>query len=56
MAGAGWIAKNCIAARLLSAASDLKREDGETAVKATINSGLTAGQHQPHPDLPDRGW
>jgi hypothetical protein len=56
MVGSGWIARNIVAARLLSAASDLKREDGETAVMDTIQSGLKAGQRQPHPDLPDRGW
>jgi bifunctional DNA primase/polymerase-like protein len=56
MVGSGWIARNIVAARLLSAASDLKREDGEIAVKATIQSGLKAGQRQPHPDLADRGW
>jgi hypothetical protein len=56
MIGAGWIAKNIVAARLLSAASDLKREDGETAVKATINSGVTAGSRKPHPGLSDRKW
>jgi hypothetical protein len=54
MAGAGWIERNIVAARLLSAASDLKREDGEITVRATIQSGLKAGQRQPHPDLPER--
>jgi Bifunctional DNA primase/polymerase, N-terminal len=56
MIGAGWIARNIVAARLLSAAINLTREDGEAAVKATIQSGLKAGQRQPHPDLADRGW
>jgi Bifunctional DNA primase/polymerase, N-terminal len=56
MVGAGWIERNFVAARLLSAAINLTREDGEAAVKATIQSGLKAGQRQPHPDLPDRGW
>jgi hypothetical protein len=56
MVGARWIERNIVAARLLSAAINLTREDGETAVKATIQSGLKAGQRQPHPDLPDRGW
>jgi hypothetical protein len=56
MIGAGWIERNIVAARLLSAALDLTREDGETAVKATIQSGLTAGQRQPHPELVDRKW
>jgi hypothetical protein len=56
MIGAGWIAKNIVAARLLSAASDLKREDGETAVTATINSGVRAGSRKPHPGLSDRKW
>jgi hypothetical protein len=54
MAGAGWIERNIVAARLLSAASDLKREDGEIAVKATIQSGLKAGQRQPHLGLLER--
>jgi hypothetical protein len=56
MVGSGWIARNIVAARLLSAASDLKREDGDTAVMDTIQSGLKAGQRQPHPDLPERSW
>ena len=56
MVGARWIERNIVAARLLSAAINLTREDGEAAVIATIKSGLTAGQRQPHPDLPERSW
>jgi len=56
MVGARWIQRNLVASRLLAAAISLRNEDGETAVTATINSGLTAGQHEPHPDLPDRAW
>jgi Bifunctional DNA primase/polymerase, N-terminal len=54
LVGAGWIERNIVAARLLSAAINLTREDGETAVIATIKSGLTAGQRQPHLGLPER--
>jgi hypothetical protein len=54
MVGARWIERNIVAARLLSAAVNLTREDGETAVKVTIQSGLTAGQRQPHLGLPER--
>jgi hypothetical protein len=54
MVGARWIERNIVAARLLSAAINLTREDGEAAVIATIKSGLTAGQRQPHPGLPER--
>jgi hypothetical protein len=54
LVGAGWIERNIVAARLLSAAVNLTREDGETAVKATIQSGLKAGQRQPHLGLPER--
>jgi hypothetical protein len=56
MVGAGWIDRNSVAARLFSAASALKRDDGATAVKDTIDSGLTAGRRQPHPGLSDRKW
>jgi Bifunctional DNA primase/polymerase, N-terminal len=56
MVGARWIQRNVVAVRLLSAAINLRNEDGETAVRTTINSGLTAGQREPHPDLPDRAW
>ena len=56
MVGARWIARNIVTARLLSAAINLTRDDGETAVKATIKSGIDAGMRRPHPDLVDRKW
>jgi Bifunctional DNA primase/polymerase, N-terminal len=56
MVGARWIERNIVAARLLSAAINLTHEDGETAVKATIKSGIDAGIRKPHPELVDRKW
>lgn len=56
MVGAGWIERNIVAAHLEFAASSLKNDDGEAAVKATIKSGIDAGIRRPHPDLVERKW
>jgi hypothetical protein len=55
MVGAGWIGRATVEGRLLDAAtaSGLVRDDGRTAVLATIKSGLDAGEKQPHPSLPE---
>lgn len=56
MVGSGWIDQGIVAARLLSAAANLAKDDGEAAVRATISSGLRAGCRNPHPSLSERKW
>lgn len=56
MVGRGWIDQGIVAVRLLSAAANLAKDDGEAAVRATISSGLRAGCRNPHPGLPERKW
>ena len=56
MVARGWIDRNKVENCLLYASSRLAKEDGVTAVLATIKSGLDAGFRKPHPDLADRKW
>jgi len=56
MVARDWIDRNRVENCLLFAASELTKEDGLTAVLATIKSGLNAGLRKPHPDLVDRKW
>jgi hypothetical protein len=54
MVARDWIDRDKVENCLLFAASELTKEDGVTAVLATIKSGLGAGCRRPHPDLPER--
>jgi len=56
MIAAGWIGRATVEGRLFDAAMacGLVQEDGKPAVLATMNSGLVAGEKEPHGPLPDR--
>jgi AAA domain/Bifunctional DNA primase/polymerase, N-terminal len=56
MIGAGWIARHVVEQRLFEAAQacGLLDEDGFYSVKATIKSGIDAGEKEPHPPLTER--
>ena len=56
MAARGWIGRSEIENRLFQAseANLLVSDDGAHSVRATIQSGFTAGLQKPHPDLPER--
>jgi hypothetical protein len=56
MAARGWISRATVEAVLTKAmtANGYVGEDGIGAVKATLRSGLDAGEKEPHPDLADQ--
>ena len=56
MMARGWIGRATVEGRLFDASSTnaLVRDTGIDAVRATIRSGLDAGEKEPHPDLEDR--
>jgi hypothetical protein len=56
MVAAGWTSRSAVEGRLFdaAAASGLVREDGPNAVRATIKSGLDAGERKRAPPLPER--
>jgi hypothetical protein len=56
LVGAGWIARHLVEQRLLEAAQacGLADDDGFYPVKATIKSGLDAGEKEPTAPLQDR--
>jgi hypothetical protein len=56
MAAAGWIEFHLVHSRLLAAAEacGLVRDDGPSAARATIESGLKARTAEPRSPLPDR--
>jgi Bifunctional DNA primase/polymerase, N-terminal len=56
MAARGWIARAEIEAALTEAmqVNGYVDDDGVEAVTATLESGLDAGEKEPHPDLPDQ--
>jgi RecA-family ATPase len=53
MSARGWLSSEEITAGLMKAAvaCGLVADDGEDAVRATLASGVTAGERTPHPDL-----
>ena len=57
MVGAGWIDRPTVERRLFKAAQacGMVGDDGSYAAKATIKSGLDAGEKEPHAPLSDRG-
>jgi hypothetical protein len=52
----GWIDRANVEAALIEAmqANGYVEEDGISAVKATLKSGIDAGEKEPHPDLADQ--
>jgi hypothetical protein len=58
MAGAGWIEPELVRSSLFAAAQDcgLVRDDGASAARNTIESGLKAGMSEPRAPLPERGF
>jgi hypothetical protein len=56
MVAAGWIGRTTVEGRLLDAAAacGLVKDDGAHSVRATIKSGLDAGEKEPAGALPDR--
>jgi Protein of unknown function (DUF3987)/Bifunctional DNA primase/polymerase, N-terminal len=56
MVARNWIDRAEVENRLMAAAAacGLIADDGERATRATLASGLTNGEQQPHPDLDDR--
>jgi len=56
MIARNWIGRAQVEDRLMAAAAacGLVDDDGERATRATLESGLTNGEQQPHPDLDDR--
>lgn len=48
-----WVNRDDVSERLYQAAATclLVNDDGEAATRATIKSGLTKGEQEPHPDL-----
>jgi hypothetical protein len=56
MVARGWISRAEVgdALPLACQANGLVKEDGASAVQATLASGLRAGERQPHPDLENR--
>ena len=55
MSARGWISQDEVQSGLFAAAAacGLVAADGETATRATLESGLGNGERKPHPDLPD---
>jgi RecA-family ATPase len=55
MCARGWISRDEVTDRLFQAAAACKlvADDGETATRATLESGLRNGEQTPHPDLAD---
>jgi hypothetical protein len=55
MIARGWIRRGEVGAELFAAAAacQLVADDGETATRATLNSGINDGMKVPHPDLED---
>jgi hypothetical protein len=55
MVAAGWIGRATVEDRLFNAAVNcgLVRDTSDHSVRATIKSGLDAGEKEPHPSLPD---
>jgi hypothetical protein len=53
MVSRGWISRDEVLDALFAAAADcgLSEDDGESATRKTIQSGLDAGERMPHPDL-----
>jgi hypothetical protein len=56
MVARGWIDRDTVFTTLWHACgvNRLVHDDGAEAVRATIHSGLTAGEKAPHPELPER--
>src|SRR5262245_35448751 len=56
MTARGWIDEQTVTYALLGAcdANKYLREHGHRATMRTIESGIEAGEKEPHPDLPDR--
>ncbi len=56
MIARGWLSRGDVERDLYAAAEacGLVKDDTARAVRATIRSGLDAGEKQPHPDLQDR--
>jgi len=57
MVARGWISRAAVEDVLAEAmqANGYVAEDGIEAVKATMRSGIDAGEKEPHPDLPGQG-
>jgi Bifunctional DNA primase/polymerase, N-terminal/AAA domain len=58
MVASGWIGRATVESRLFSAAMacGLVEDDGQHSVRATIKSGLDAGEKEPHAPLPEREY
>jgi hypothetical protein len=58
MVASGWISRAEAERRLYAAAEacGLVKDDGPRAVRATVRSGLEAGEKQPHPELDARNF